>query len=270
MTEPRVEVLRVGGGNVRVLLIHGSGSAAKPISRLGQIIVAQIPDCEAVAVSLAGYGSASGDQQLPLIDQHLQVLLQVLGTESWHVVGHSMGGFLALQLALKAPRQIASLTLIEPMAFGVLDSRRDRDALEVDREIIRRFEAGREEGSGISCFIEAWGQSAWGNLPEGLRSHLVHMEPLIYEEACAVSADQTSLSDYAPLTQPTLLLAGTASLLPAIRIAKRLSALSSVTGLHWLEGAGHMAVLRAPELFAGAISEHIRLTIKAANGPERS
>jgi pimeloyl-ACP methyl ester carboxylesterase len=261
LTEPRIEVLRAGSGETQVLLIHGSGSAAKPILRLGELIVAEIPSAEAHAVGLAGYGSIASDPNLPIIEQHLEVLQRVVGTQRWHLVGHSMGGFLALQLARRAPQQFASLSLIEPVAFGVLDPGEDRDALEADREIIRRFAAGREQGSGLSCFIEAWNQSSWESLPEVLQVHLLSMESLIYEEASAVSFDQTSRSDYAQLQQPMLLLAGTRSLLPAQRIVARLSELPSVTGLHWIEGAGHMAVLRNPQRFAGLIAEHI----KAAN-----
>lgn len=265
MTTPRIETFCTGGGDRRVLLIHGSGSAAKPILRLGERVVAEVPDAEAHAVSLAGYGSVASDPRLARIDQHLDVLLQVIGTERWHVVGHSMGAFLALQLARQASRQIESLSLIEPTAFGVLDSSADREAIEVDREVIRRFAAGREKGVGIPAFIEAWNQSPWDSLPETLRSRLLDMEALVYEEASAVSFDQTALSDYAGLTQPMLLLAGTASLLPAKRIAERLSTLPSVAGLQWIEGAGHMAVLRDPEPFAGPIAEHIRSTIRAGN-----
>ena len=267
MTAPRIETFSTGGGDRRVLLIHGAGSAAKPILRLGERILTEIPDAEAHAVSLAGYGSVASDPRLPRIDQHLDVLRLVIGTERWHVVGHSMGGFLALQLARQASRQIASLSLIEPTAFGVLDSSADREAIAVDQEIIRRFAAGREKGAGIPVFIEAWNQSPWDSLPEALRSRLLDMESLVYEEARAVSFDQTAWSDYAGLTQPMLLLAGTASLLPAKRIAQRLSALPSAVGLHWLEGAGHMAVLRDPEPFAGPIAAHIRSTIRAGNGP---
>lgn len=270
MTAPQIEIVRAGGGDIRVLLIHGSGSAAKPIFRLGQCIVAELADAEAVAASLVGYGSVASDHNLPLIEQHLEVLQHILGAENWHLVGHSMGGYLALQLARRAPDQIASLSLIEPMTFGVLDPEKDRDALEVDREIIRSFAAGRDGGCGVSHFIEAWSQSSWDSLPAPLRSRLLNIEPVIFEEALALSSDQTSLSDYARLTSPVLLLAGTGSLLPAKRIVERLSALPVVTGLHWIEGAGHMSVLRNPEWFARAIAEHIRSSIRVTNGPENS
>ena len=162
----QAQTIRVGSGRTRVLLIHGSGSAAKPFSRLGERLVAEVTDSYAVAVTLAGYGSEGSDPHLSRIEQHL----------------------------------------------NVLDPGQDEDALEDDREIIRRFAVDRDNERGVSQFIETWNQAPWQDLPETLRLNLVNMAPLIYREASAVSSDRTSLTDYRSLTQPILLLAGTDSL----------------------------------------------------------
>jgi pyruvate dehydrogenase E2 component (dihydrolipoamide acetyltransferase) len=45
-------------------------------------------------------------------------VLDALGAERAHLVGHSMGGAVALAVAARDPARIASLTLIAPSGFG--------------------------------------------------------------------------------------------------------------------------------------------------------
>ncbi len=241
-----------------VLLIHGSGSAARAILPLGERIARAVPGASVDAVKLAGgYGGLARDPSLPIIEQHLDVVLQALGDESWHLVGHSMGGFLALQAALAVPEQVQSLALIEPMAFGVLDAVADAEALEIDRRAIRAFQAGLADGSGIGHFIGTWNQAGWSQVPEAVRNRLTGMASQIYEEAAAVSFDETPLAGYANLHPPILLMAGARTLLPAQRIVERLATLEGATRAEPVEGAGHMDVVRFPERFAPAIGAHI-------------
>ena len=70
----QAQTIRMGCGRTRVLLIHGSGSAAKPFSRLGERLVAEVTDSHAVPVKLAGYGREASDPHLSRIEQHLYVL----------------------------------------------------------------------------------------------------------------------------------------------------------------------------------------------------
>ena len=263
MTGAHLDVHRAGGGATRMLLIHGSGSAAKPMLGLGRQLVERLPDSEVMAVGLAGYGSEPADPQLPVLEQHLGVLLDGMGDRQWHLIGHSMGGYLALQLARQAPSQVLTLSLIEPMAFGVLDPEEDREAIELDQRVMRQF-TRTDPAAGIAHFIEAWNQTRWDSLPEGLRRQLTRLAPLICEEANAVSSDRTTLSDYAGLTQPMLLLAGTESPLPAQKIVQRFAELPFAAPVHWLEGAGHMSVLRDPEIYAAPIAAHIQAASRAS------
>lgn len=255
-----LQLFRTGSGAVRVLLIHGSGSGARPFLRLGEQIVAALPGSEAVSVGLAGYGSSPTEAALPVVEQHQAVIAEAMGNGVWHLVGHSMGGYLALKIARQYPEQVASLSLIEPTALGVLDPERDADATAADRAVIEAFSAaGASEG--IRHFIEAWNQSAWENLPEGLRAQLGAMAAQIHAEAVAVSEDHTGLDTYAALRAPLLLACGTQSPLPARRIVERLSGLPAVRAVEWVAEAQHMDVLRQPERFAPAIARHIEAAV---------
>lgn len=64
-----------------------------------------------------GYGDSSRvSGRVTLIDQavHLRALLRHLGIARAHIVGHSSGGDIALQLALDAPELVGTLALLEP------------------------------------------------------------------------------------------------------------------------------------------------------------
>lgn len=67
----------------------------------------------------AGSSRASGPVTVPQQVADCLALLRHLGVERAHIVGHSYGGVIALQLALDAPDVVHSLALLEPaLALG--------------------------------------------------------------------------------------------------------------------------------------------------------
>jgi pimeloyl-ACP methyl ester carboxylesterase len=79
-----------------------------------------------------GYmGSTLGSE--PLITSRqagdAAALLKHLGVRSAHVVGHSFGGLIALQLALDAPALVHSLALLEPSLPILLSGKAPLDRL---------------------------------------------------------------------------------------------------------------------------------------------
>ena len=74
-----------------------------------------------VALDLPGHGGSvkqvgSGDAET--FCSAVSDALAALGIERFHLVGHSMGGAIALVLAGQMPRRIASLTLLAPAGLG--------------------------------------------------------------------------------------------------------------------------------------------------------
>ena len=68
-----------------------------------------------------GYGGSTHAAGAITVAQHAadcRGLLNCLGIGRAHVVGHSYGGAVALQLALDSPDLTASLALLEPAVFG--------------------------------------------------------------------------------------------------------------------------------------------------------
>ena len=74
-------------------------------------------------------------------------LLRHLGIERAHVVGHSSGGAIALQLALDAPQVVHSLILLEP---GLLDVPSGALLAEKLGPVLEQYAAGDKEGAADS------------------------------------------------------------------------------------------------------------------------
>jgi pimeloyl-ACP methyl ester carboxylesterase len=65
-------------------------------------------------VGYAGSSRVSGPVSIAQQAGHLRGLLRHLGVERAHLVGHSSGGNIVLQLALESPEMVQSLVLMEP------------------------------------------------------------------------------------------------------------------------------------------------------------
>jgi pimeloyl-ACP methyl ester carboxylesterase len=82
-------------------------------------------------------GPISGERQAA----DCRALLRHLGMQRAHVVGHSFGGCVALQLALDAPDLVHSLALLEPALFVGASASSYRESL------LRSAQRYREEGA---------------------------------------------------------------------------------------------------------------------------
>lgn len=65
-------------------------------------------------VGYAGSSRLAGPVSLAQQAAHLRALMLKLGIQRAHVVGHSSGGNIALQLALESPEMVHSIVLMEP------------------------------------------------------------------------------------------------------------------------------------------------------------
>src|SRR5207253_2649981 len=119
-TEPEwVEVrglrtaLRRKGVGEPVVYLHGAGLTRRwlPLyERLAERVDLLVPEHP-------GFGDTPSPEWLDGFDDlvlHYDELFDLLGLERVHLVGHSLGGWIAADLAVFYPRRVKSLTLITP------------------------------------------------------------------------------------------------------------------------------------------------------------
>lgn len=108
-----------------VLLIHGAMLADAYAPLLTQPILADRH--RLIHYHRRGFSGSSRHAGPCTIAQQAddaRALLDHLGVERAHVVGHSYGGTIALQLALDAPERVASLALLEPAGIAAASAER--------------------------------------------------------------------------------------------------------------------------------------------------
>jgi pimeloyl-ACP methyl ester carboxylesterase len=115
----RVHALTCGPAEgVPVLFIHGNGASA---TFWEETMLALPAGFRAIAPDLRGYGDTEPlpvDATLGLGDmaEDALSLVDALGLDAYHVVGHSMGGGVAMKVTMARPAAVQSLTLVDTVS----------------------------------------------------------------------------------------------------------------------------------------------------------
>jgi pimeloyl-ACP methyl ester carboxylesterase len=112
-----VGYMELGSGPRTLLFVHGLGSYA-PAWKQNLHVLQQYYRC--IAIDLPGYGhSSKGDYpgHLPFYAAVLQDFIDTMALGPVTLVGHSMGGQIAITTSLLYPESVSGLVLIAPAGF---------------------------------------------------------------------------------------------------------------------------------------------------------
>ena len=121
----RVRVVQTGADSAPpLLLLHGWGCSAFA----WRYLAGPLADAgwRAIAIDLRGHGLSDrpGDpakyQRAQMVD-HLAGTMDALGIVSAPIVAHSMGGAVAMALALRNPERVTRMALFGAVGFGIVD-----------------------------------------------------------------------------------------------------------------------------------------------------
>jgi pimeloyl-ACP methyl ester carboxylesterase len=263
---------RIAGEGPLIVLIHGITSTSDvwlaAMSRLAASYTVVAPD-------LLGHGGSAkprGDYSLGAYASGTRDLLGVLGFERGTVVGHSLGGGIALQFAYQFPEHAERLVLVSSGGLGKEVHPLLRAAALPGAEfalplIIRDWAIGA--GAAVAGFLGRLGLSAGPDLAEaargyasladrGAREAFLHtLRAVVDLEGQRVSAiDRLYLAE----GLPTLLIWGTHDPIIPIDHARAARARIPDSRLVELAGAGHWPQLEDPDRFAAELAEFIETT----------
>jgi pimeloyl-ACP methyl ester carboxylesterase len=219
-----------------VLLLHSGGLTSRQWRKLEELLA---PTCRVLAPDLLGYGANRWPAGEPFhFHDDIAMLVDRLD-EPTHVIGHSYGGLLALQLALARPDAVRSVAAYEPVAFGILDQPEDATAREALTQL-RRYDPEAPE-VWLESFIDWWqGAGAWRALPAATRRGFLDVHWKLSQEVQSLIGDRTDRARYATITVPTLLLAGAGTHPTEIRVVQELARAVPRATLQIFPGMGHM------------------------------
>jgi pimeloyl-ACP methyl ester carboxylesterase len=110
----------VRGEGEAVVFLHGVGLCDSFLPLVDEPVLSE--EYRTIRYRRRGYGGNSMTSEPLSITQQAEdclAVLEALGVDRAHVVGHSYDGCIALQLAMDAPEALLSLGLFEPVLFNV-------------------------------------------------------------------------------------------------------------------------------------------------------
>jgi pimeloyl-ACP methyl ester carboxylesterase len=195
-------------------------------------------------------------------------LMEALELAPAHVVTSSLGGTIALRLAIRRPDLFRSLSCHEPPVWGLLE--RDPESREISQQsservqaVANRIAAGDHEAA-ARMFVDevAFGPGAWEKAlpPEG-RALFVQNAPTFLDELQDPEVLKIDEDALRRLEIPVRLTDGSESPPVFRRVVERLAELIPRVTRETFEGAGHVPQFTAPkryiEVTKRAVSQHI-------------
>ncbi|MEW5945017.1 MAG: alpha/beta hydrolase [bacterium] len=224
-----------------VVFVHGAGCSAYVWRRQMEFFRRQF---RVVAVNLTGHGSsgaaAVGDARERYAGDVLAAM-EFLGLRGATLVGHSMGGAIAIHIALNQPEVVDSLVLagtgarlrVAPAIFGMMA--RDFAGAAVS---MARFCLGAGAGKAL---VEELGRAIAGT----------GVEATVRDFRMCDGFDEMERVE--KIAHPTLIVAGEADVLTPVKYSRYLKEKIRNSQLTVLPGCGHMMMMEDPLNFNVAV-----------------
>lgn len=241
------------GDRPSVVLVHGFAGDKENWNAVAQHLLDE--KWHVIAPDLPGFGQNEKNPDVPYDVTHqakrVRALVQRLGIQRAHWVGHSVGGSIAATMAYGVPAEVATLTLIEP--FGVRVSAQT----ELDAYLER----------GLNPMVIA-APTAYDNLLGFLFHEVPEMSPALKELRAEQAAkhrvfhlkvwqqirggDKAHFLDLVlpEVALPTLVLHGAQSRVVHPSTAQAILSMMANARGGAIDGCGHMVMVEKPQIMA--------------------
>jgi pimeloyl-ACP methyl ester carboxylesterase len=252
------------GSGPAIVLVHSSASGHRQWQRLVEALQSRY---RLIAVNLFGYGKTSswpGTRPLTAADEAELVAAAVeLVGEPVALIGHSLGGAVALEAAAKLSDRVRVLVAFEPILFGHLKMHGPASAYDEIASVARRYNELARIGDWNAAgewFVDYWtAPGTWAAMPDDRKQNMFMMLPAVVHEWDMATTGVRPLEDWSMITAPVHLIHAADTRTPTGEIVKLLAKAYPTWHVHEVSSGGHMAPLARPDLvnplFARALDE---------------
>lgn len=252
-------------------LLHGfTGNAAS-----WQPLMAALSDvCSSVAIDALGHGASDAPDDparysMPWVINDVLTVMERLGHARFLLLGYSMGGRMALQIAVAAPERLLGL-ILESASPGLRDEAERAARRAADERLAQML-----EHDGIAAFVEHWERlplfASQQRLPttvrQALRAQRLSNNPrgLAHSLRGAGTGAQQALHERLhALHVPTLLIAGALDD-KYCAIARDMAMRLPRARLAIVADAGHCVHLEQPHHFAELVRDVVRQQLPSSH-----
>ena len=266
----RIAYRQAGSTGPVVMLVHGMASGAGSWDRVLPLLGKR---CQVIAPDLLGHGESDkpkvADYSLGAYASGVRDLLTALGHERATIVGHSLGGGIALQFAYQFPERCERLVLVSSGGLG-------REVAAVLRaatvpgfeQILRLFSASwfTGAGAGAAKLLRRVGlepgtdaKQSWRSLRSLADGPTRAAFTATVRSVIAAGGQRVSAVDrlYLAAAVPTLIVWGDSDRIIPVAHAEATHARIPGSRLEIVEGAGHYPHRDDPDRFAAALLDFI-------------
>jgi 3-oxoadipate enol-lactonase/4-carboxymuconolactone decarboxylase len=232
-----------------VLMLHSIGTS---LHLFDPQAAALARNHRVIRMDLRGHGMSGvtrGDYSMAMHARDAVALLDALGVGAAHVVGLSIGGRIALEIAAIAPDRVASLVLMDTaLEFPPPQAWQDR------------IVAVHEHGSGVLADVVMPRWVVNPSLPSsrGLRQMLERTDRFGYAGSAAALRDARAADLAGKVACPTTVVVGDRDIATPMEMAQVVRDMVPGSRLVVLRDAAHLPTLEQPEQCVAVILDHLR------------
>src|SRR5262245_8985327 len=256
-----------------VLALHGAASSGSQWHGLSDYLRGRY---RGGARNLPGYRTRRRRGALDLGDMADSVVNGLSHRGPLHVVGHSHGAAVALEIAIRRPEFVRSLTLIEPSVYHLL---RGGDA--ADLSLVKDLEslsdwmaaslAADYPAAGMRAYVDFWyGAGAWDRTSRRLRQTLASDTERVSLDLATSLAQSWTATRFKRVVCPTLAMMALESHAASLRVTEVVAKAISGARLVMIPEAGHMAPLTDPHIIDPLIAAHLKFVDRFRPTPAAS
>lgn len=257
--------LKISGRGEALLLLHGFGGDKSTWEALRAGLDRAY---KVIAVDILGHGASDKPSQvcayyMARVSCDIMFLLDALHIPESHILGYSMGGRLALYLAVNYSARIRSL-ILESASPGLADASERAERRRQDQALAQRIET-----NSIAWFVDYWERLPLWNSQQTLSDDVLFAQRLqrLGNSATGLANSLRGLGSGAQpnlwpclgqVKTPTRLLVGVLDS-KFVAINQRMARLMPDSDLHVIPHAGHNIHLEQPLVFQEQVKSFLQI-----------